>query len=307
MQGAVELWQASQTLQPAGFHEVSGAEAGLEALLALGSTLPSYSMRCLDVLGRRGAIDVLRRLCIGEARFKELNEAIANTRTLSKRLKELAVEGLIQRGGGGYKITDEGFDSVLKISELEERAKPSQADYEELLKIRYGWMRISLIRLVELFHKEFGDELISIVLYGSILKSSFQPDRSDVDLLYVLQDGSRDAWQREGGVFKRFQSTWKYRAYDYWLKTRGFYGYPGVSAVSLMKSYAKRFQPVYLDMLSYRAVLYDREGFFQELMRKLGEALRALGTIRVEYPDGTYGWLLKPDIAPGESIEIDLG
>ncbi len=60
-------------------------------------------------------------------------------------------------------------------------------------------------------------------------------------------------------------------------------------------------------MLLQRAVLYDREGFFQNLIGKLREALKAVGTVRIEHPDGTHMWFLKPDIAPGEVIEIDLG
>jgi len=261
----------------------------------------------LDVLSRDGAIDVLRRLAVGEARFKELGEVVANTRTLTRRLKELLAERLIEKAGTSYKITSEGFDTTIKIAELEGKAKQRLVNYEELGKIRYGWMKISLIRLIELFHEEFGDELISIVLYGSAVKDSFQLGRSDVDLLYILKDDSENVWQREGRVFKDFQSTWEYRACDYWLKTQGTYGYPEVTTAWLQKSYAKKFQPIYLDTLSHGAVLYDPEEFFQNLMKKLEEALKALGTIRIEHPDGTYLWFLKPDIAPGELIEISLG
>lgn len=261
----------------------------------------------LDVLSRDGAIDVLRRLCTGEARFKELNEAVTNTRTLARRLKELAAEGLILKAGAHYKITGEGCDTALKIAEFEGKAGYKRVNHEELVKIRFGWMRISLVRLTELFCKEFGDELISIVLYGSAVKGSFQLGRSDIDLFYVVEDDSKNVWQREEIVFKAFQSTWEYRACDYWLKAQGFYGYPEVTAASLQKSNAKKFQPVYLDMLSHRAVLYDVEEFFQNLMEKLREALKALGTIRIERPNGEYFWFLKPDIAPGESIEISLG
>jgi len=261
----------------------------------------------LDLLARDGAIDVLRRLCTGEARFKELNEAVTNARTLSRRLRELQAEGLVQKAGAQYKIIREGFETTLKIVELEGKAEHKGINPEEFAKVRYGWMKISLGRLTELFLKEFGYELISIVLYGSAVKGSFQLGRSDIDLLYILEDGSRNLWPREESVFKDFQSTWEYRACDYWLKTQGFYGYPEVTAASLKKSYAKTFQSMYLDMLSHRAVLYDKEGFFQNLMKKLEEALKALGTIRIEHPDGTYGWLLKPEMAPGELIEISLG
>jgi len=261
----------------------------------------------LGALARDGALDILRRLCTGEAKFKELNEAVTNTRTLSRRLKELVAEGLIQKAGVQYRITSGGFDTTLKIAELEGKAGHKWVNHEELAKIRYGWMKISLGRLTELFLKEFGDELISIVLYGSAVKDSFQLGRSDIDLLYILEDDSRNVWQREESVFKGFQSTWEYRACDYWLKTQGFYGYPEVTTASLHKSYAKKFQPMYLDMLYHRALLYDKEEFFKNLMKKLEKALKALGTLRIEHPDGTYGWLLKPDMAPGELIEISLG
>ncbi len=264
-------------------------------------------MSKLRVISRDGATDVLLRLCTGKARFKELNEAVTNTRTLTKRLKELAAEGLIQKAGASYMITGEGFDTALKVAELKEKSGRKLVNQEELARIRYGWMRISLMRLTELFHKEFGDELISIVLYGSAVKAAFQLGRSDIDLFYIVEDDSRNVWQREEVLFKCFQSTWEYRACDYWFKAQGFYGYPEVTAASLQRSCARTFQPVYLDMISYRAVLCDAEDFFQNLMKKLKEALEALGTVRIERPDGTYFWFLKPDIAPGESIEISLG
>lgn len=260
----------------------------------------------LDVLARDGAIDVLRRLCLGEAKFKELNEAVSNTRTLTRRLKELVAEDLILKAGSHYKITSEGFDTTLKIAEFGRKAEQNRVNHEELAKIRYRWMRISLMRLTELFHKEYSDELVSIVLYGSVVEGSFQLGRSDIDLLYILEDGSRNAWQHEESVFKCFQFTWEYRACDYWLKTQGTYGYPEVTTAWLPKSYAKRFQPMYLDMLFHKAVLFDKEGFFQNLMKKLEERLKALRTIQIKHPDGTYLWFLKPDIAPGELIKISL-
>ncbi len=261
----------------------------------------------LNVLTREGAMDALRRLCLGEARFKELNETVANTKTLTRRLRELEEEGLVQKAGAHYKITNEGFETTIRIVEFGGKSKLKWINYEEFAKIRYGWLRVSLRRLTELFHREFGDELISLILYGSAVKDSFQLGRSDVDLLYIHEDGSRNVWQREETMFKDFQLAWEYRACDYWLKTQGLYGYPEVTAASLERSYAKAFQPSYLDMLSHRAILYDVEGYFQDLMKRLRETLKALGTLRIEHSDGSYGWFLKPDIALGELIEVSLG
>jgi hypothetical protein len=64
---------------------------------------------------------------------------------------------------------------------------------------------------------------------------------------------------------------------------------------------------MYLDMLRHRAVPFDREEFFQKLMIRLKEALGALGTVRIEYSDGAYCWVLKPHVTFGEQIRIDLG
>lgn len=260
----------------------------------------------LGLLLRDGALGVLRQLCLGEFRFKELNDIVTNTRTLTKRLRELVAEGLIQKNGAHYRITDYGFDTVLTMAEFEGKARRQEVGYEEFAKIRFGWVRISLMRLKELFHEEFGEKLISFVIYGSLVKESFELGRSDIDLLYITADGTKKVWQREKSVLTIFRSTWEYRACEHWLKTHRIYGYPEVTTASLPKSHATTFQPMYLDMLTHRAILYDRERFFQHLMKKLAEALKDLGTIRVEYPDGTCLWFLKPDIAPGEIIQIGL-
>lgn len=257
-------------------------------------------MRRMEILSRAGAVDVLRCLSTGGARFKELNEAVSNSRTLTRRLKELGAGGLIRKTGLEYRITEKGFNVLLGTVEAEGLVG------RDLARIRCGWLRFSLRRLAELFLREFGNDLVSLVVYGSSVKDSFQPGESDVDLLYVVEDDSEDVWRREAGLFKAFKSTWEYKACDCWFKTRGFYGYPEVTTVSLRRGYAARFQPVYLDMLFHRVVLYDKEGFFQGLMEDLRKALSALGTIRVERPDGTYFWLLKPDIAFGETIRIRM-
>jgi len=261
----------------------------------------------LKSLSRDGAVGILHRLCLGEARFGELSEAVANTRTLTKRLKEMMALGLIEKAGSSYKITGKGFEAAVEVAEFEGKYEKTDVNYEELAKIQYGWMRVSLMRLIELFAESFGGDLVSLVLYGSVVEGSFQLGRSDVDVLYILEDDSEKVWQCEREIFKDFQSTWEYKACDYLLRTRGTYGYPEVTTVWLQKSFAKKFQLVYLDMLSQRAVLYDKEEFFQKLMRKLKGALEALATVRIERADGTYSWFLKPDLTPGELIEICLG
>lgn len=269
-------------------------------------TLLKYSLPMLEAVAKEGGLQVLRRLCTGEARFTELSEFVHNTRTLTRRLKELATAGLIVKADSRYRITGAGFETALAVVEVEGRISRGRVNFEELAELRYGWMKVSLMRLTELFLEEFRGELISLVTYGSAVRGPFKPGESDIDLLYLLEDGSKDPWGREERVFAGFRSSWEYRACNYWLRGQGAYGYPEVTTASLKRSYAKSFHPVYLDMLFYRAILYDTEGIFQDIMRRLQRALEALGTVRIEHPDGVYAWLLKPGAAPSEPIEVSL-
>jgi len=43
-----------------------------------------------------------------------------------------------------------------------------------------------IAKLVERLKEEFGDNLVSVVLYGSVARGDYRPD-SDIDLLLVLR------------------------------------------------------------------------------------------------------------------------
>ena len=64
-------------------------------------------------------MNILRRLSTGEAMFKELNEAVANTRTLTRRLKALRAEYLLRKIETSYRITEEDFEATLGVTDVE--------------------------------------------------------------------------------------------------------------------------------------------------------------------------------------------
>lgn len=80
------------------------------------------------------------------------------------------MEGLIQKAESRYKITDEDFDTMFRIAEFKEKVKHRWIHDEDFANVWCRWMRTSLRDLVTLFVEEFGDELISIVLYASATK-----------------------------------------------------------------------------------------------------------------------------------------
>lgn len=260
----------------------------------------------LSILSAKGAFDVLVRLSVDNARFKELNFIVKNTRTLTRRLGELEAAGLIEKVNEAYRINEAGFEALMKIYDVEVGSELNWINGGDFKKLRQDWLRIPLKRLVKIFFKEFGSELISIALYGSCVKETFKMGESDVDMLYIVEDGVRDLWSKELAVFKIFKSTYEYLAFDKWFGMKGFYGYPEITLTSLKRNHALSFQPIYLDMLFYRAILYDKNHFLNDIMMRLQSKLKALEAKRVTYSNGSWYWILKPNLKPGETLEIDL-
>jgi hypothetical protein len=270
-------------------------------------TLLEYSMLDLKPLLLEGALDVLSRLSTGDARFKDLNSLVKNTRTLARRLRELEASGFIEKVDGIYRIREAGFKVYMRVHDVDLGSELRWMNRDVFEGSRHEWLRIPLKRLVGTFLEEFGEDLVSIALYGSSARGSFELGRSDIDILYVHEDAAEDPMAREMRVFKRFESTYEYRAFDHWFRMRGLHGYPEVSVTRLGRSSSSVLQPVYLDMVSHGAILYDRGGHLRGLLKRLGERLMDLGAVRVEHADGSWCWILKPSLKPGGLLEIDLG
>ena len=63
-------------------------------------------------------------------------------------------------------------------------------------------------------------------------------------------------------------------------------------------------KPFYLGMLTAHVILYDRDAFFATLLTRLQQRLAELGAERRVDADGYEYWLLKPDLKPGETVEL---
>lgn len=90
--------------------------------------MTSYTQFCpvstaTDVLGARWAILVVRSLLAGNRRFRDIERGVPGCppATLSKRLKELAAAGIVERSAtddGAYDLTDSGRALLPVIEEL---------------------------------------------------------------------------------------------------------------------------------------------------------------------------------------------
>jgi len=258
-------------------------------------------------LSARGGYEILRRVSIGDVRFKDLNRIVKNTRTLTRRLREMERAGLIRRVNGLYSISEKGFEALIKVYDANFELRRKWVNSDQFKNLKDDWLRIPLERLVKIFLDEFKHDIVSIALYGSTVKGLFEAGKSDLDVLYIIEDEARDPLTRENRVFKRFRSTYEYKVFDRWFRMKGFHGYPEITVTYLRRREAVNFQPIYLDMILHRAILYDKDGFMAGLILRLGDELKRLGSQRIEYADGSWCWVLKPGLKPGETFRIDLG
>jgi len=259
----------------------------------------------LSRLSVKGSYEILQALSIGDARFKDLNGIVKNTRTLTKRLREMEQAGLIKRVDGFYRITEMGFEALMRIYDIDFESTVKWINLNEFRKLD-DWLRIPLKRLINIFLKTFGRDVISVALYGSTVSKLFKAGVSDVDILYIIEDEAKDPLARENKAFKAFRSSYEYVAFDHWFKMKGFYRYPEITVTPLRKREALNFQPIYLDMVFHRAILYDKNSFLNSLFQRLQEELKNLGSQRVERADGSWYWILKPGLKPGETLRINL-
>ena len=142
-----------------------------------------------------------------------------------------------------------------------------------------------------------GDNLISVVLFGSVARGQARAT-SDVDLLVICRELPAGAFRRRETlqpVRERLQAELD-RLWGQGIHT---------DFVEIIKSEAEaqRTHPVYLDMTEEAVILFDRVGFFAGILERLREQLRKLGAKRRQLGRLRY-WDLKPDFKPGEVITL---
>jgi predicted nucleotidyltransferase len=139
----------------------------------------------------------------------------------------------------------------------------------------------------------FKDNLISLVLFGSVARGSARND-SDIDVLIILKDAPDSYYERLQPVV------------DIELEMRNdAEGMPPfLSSMILSLDEAKQNRNIFLDMIDDSVILYDTDNFFINRLSELKKRLDQLGSKKIKLDNGTWYWNLKPDSEAGEIIEL---
>ena len=154
-----------------------------------------------------------------------------------------------------------------------------------------------LNNMLEIMKEEFKDDLISVVVYGSVARGDNRND-SDVDLLIIMKNLPKDSMLKRIRLFETKVED-KLNLDEYWKM--GYY--ISLSPVLKTPEEAERFSPPYLDMVYDAVILYDSNHFFTRILQKLRDRLKELGAERVRMGKKWY-WVLKKDSRFGETVEL---
>jgi len=128
--------------------------------------------------------------------------------------------------------------------------------------------RSVVLKLLEELLKIFNDKLISVVVFGSVARGTPRRD-SDLDLLIIAEDLPRHRLRRTEIYLKAEEKL------DPLLEKLMKQGYViSISPIIKTREEAMNISPLYLDMVEDAIIVYDKDGFFQEILDKLREKLK---------------------------------
>ena len=161
-------------------------------------------------------------------------------------------------------------------------------DYAPLLK-----------QFVALAQATVGDDLISVVLYGSVARGEASP-MSDIDLLLVVRNSSPAYHERISPLLPILRQL---RHQDVGQDTLTGQIGPEINVLVLSPEEADQNRLLYLDMIADAHILVDRGGFFRNRLKKLQRRLHELDATKVTR-NGSWYWDLSPLLQPEESVVL---
>ena len=152
---------------------------------------------------------------------------------------------------------------------------------------------------IRLLVGEFGDRVASVLVFGSVSRGTARAN-SDIDLCVVIRDLPASRYQRHQLLAQVLAALRSGRTYCDSIQ-RGYT--PDFSVLLYTPDEVKETKPIFLDMVEEAVFVLD-DGTMKTKLESLRRRLRELDSRKVTLSDGTYYWLLKPDLQFGEVVEL---
>ena len=162
-------------------------------------------------------------------------------------------------------------------------------------------LRAYLDLLVAATRDLYGNDLRSLVLYGSVARGTFGPT-SDVDVLVVLGRSSLTWGKRITGFIRGVVERRDVESAAANLRASRL---PWrVEPVILTEAELAAHPPLLLDLTEDAVLVEDPDGAFAREIGAVRARLAELGARRVWLDRERWYWLLTPEIRPGEGITV---
>ena len=158
-------------------------------------------------------------------------------------------------------------------------------------------LRDAAERYTQLLRETLGDNLVSVVLFGSVAREEATSD-SDIDLLVVCEELPPGRFAR-----LRLLDQADRRFDDDLVRLRSREIDTRLARLVRTRDEATRVVPLYLDLVQDAQLLHDTGGFFASVLARLAQSLERLGAERRMRGRVRY-WVLKRDFVPGEVFEL---
>lgn len=163
-----------------------------------------------------------------------------------------------------------------------------------MLKEKFKELQDKLLSEIKAF---YGDRLVSVVVFGSVARGTFRFD-SDIDVL-IIAEGLPMGRMKRAEEFEVVEDRLELLLKD--MRKNGINTF--ISALFKTPQEAEKGSPLFLDMIEDARILFDRDGFFSNILDRLRSRLKKLGSKRIWKANSWY-WILKPDYKPGDVIEL---
>ena len=179
-----------------------------------------------------------------------------------------------------------GGDRESMMSDTGRQKGPLLSTFDRLVK-----------RLTEEALEVYGERLVSLVVFGSVGRGTPTWD-SDIDVLLVARELPSGRMPRvaEFELVEQRLAEDMSRAREAGISTR-------LSPIIRTQDEMALGGLIFLDMVEDAKVLFDRNGFFSGFIREFKAKLEIMGSRRV-FRAGAWHWVIKPDLRPGEVIDI---
>jgi len=134
--------------------------------------------------------------------------------------------------------------------------------------------------LIEVFERQLGEGLISLVLFGSQARGGGSK-KSDWDLFLLAKDLPDHPFERQ--IFLRKTIP---KRFPFWVSIYG----------KTIEEFERDFPAVYLDIAMDGLILFDRNGYVLEKLKKIQDLIKKAGLRRIrKHGSLSWKWGEKPD------------